>query len=131
MRPKWYSLCSISSNSTENKIFINQSKTCLYQNQPRGNGSYSFNRLQPVDVVYNRLQFSDSKYSCHKWSKYRYYEFHDHLEREKVLIVPQFLYSRYLNHTYTLVVSLLIASQHSIKEITSNYLWIVVTWTHL
>jgi hypothetical protein len=25
------------------QYLINQSKTCLYQNQPRGNGSYSFN----------------------------------------------------------------------------------------
>jgi hypothetical protein len=70
MRPIWYSLCSISSNSTENKIFINQSKTCLYQNQPRGNGSYFFYDYRFIDFM---------KIMCF-WFLYMYFYFVDCLQ---------------------------------------------------
>ena len=33
---------------------INQSKTCLYQNQPRGNGSYSFNPYIYIILIHKR-----------------------------------------------------------------------------
>jgi hypothetical protein len=56
----WQTLCSISSISTEHTIFINQSKTCLYQKQPRGNGSYSFNPYIYIILI-------------HKWNKQHFY----------------------------------------------------------
>ena len=56
----FYKLTQKPVNSTEHKIFINQSKTCLYQNQPRGNGSYSFNPYIYIILI-------------HQWNKQHFY----------------------------------------------------------